>query len=468
MIKEREQQINNIFGVFDVLFSVFSFFIAYVIRSFFFDSNFIASKEYMIVGLLIVPTWFILLKSLHLNEMHRTKTYSVILASYLKVVVIGLGIIFLFVFIFKLNSISRLVILFFGIINLFGLFSFRVGIYKILKYFRTKGYNSRNLVLIADDSSEIFIDKILKNKEWGYILKYIITNSSNLYKKYKDVIAVHSERVNLRNLIDKDVIDEVIYCKNDIDQTKLKSILHDCEEVGVIFRMQSQLFSMSATKAHLNHFDETPFLTFDNTPSDKFALQLKSTVSFLAAFFILLIWSPVILLISATIKLTSKGPVFFRQKRVGLRGRTFYMYKFRTMIQNAEALQEELLKVNEADGPVFKIKNDPRITKIGKFLRKSGLDELPQFYNVLKGDMSLVGPRPPIPSEVKQYKRWQLRRLSMKPGITCTWQIKPNRNDISFDEWMKMDLQYIDNWSNKLDILLFLKTIRTIIKGSGY
>jgi len=161
------------------------------------------------------------------------------------------------------------------------------------------------------------------------------------------------------------------------------------------------------------------------------------------------------------------SPIFFKQKRVGLRGRTFYMYKFRTMVTNAEELQASLMKYNEADGPAFKIKNDPRITKIGGFLRKSGLDELPQFINVLIGDMSLVGPRPPVPDEVKQYERWQLRRLSMKPGITCTWQIKPNRNEISFEDWMKMDLQYIDNWSNKLDLMLFLKTIKTMIKGGG-
>jgi len=173
------------------------------------------------------------------------------------------------------------------------------------------------------------------------------------------------------------------------------------------------------------------------------------------------------LIIALLIKLTSKGPVIYRQARVGLRGRQFDLYKFRTMVVNAEELREQLLTANEADGPVFKIKNDPRITKIGKFLRKTGLDELPQFINVLIGDMSLVGPRPPIPSEVEQYERWQLRRLSMKPGITCTWQIEPNRNNISFNEWMKMDLNYIDNWSNKLDLVLFFKTIRTILKGSG-
>ncbi|MCD4791251.1 MAG: sugar transferase [Bacteroidales bacterium] len=467
MIKEREQQINNIFGVFDVILSAFSFLLAYLIRNLIFVSELSATNEYLIIGLLIIPTWFILLKSVHLTEMHRTKTYSMILASYLKVIVIGMGAIFLFAFLFKLNNISRLVILLFGLIDLIMLFSVRLAVYRAMKYFRVKGYNSRNIIVIADDSSEEFINKILNNKEWGYILKHIITNSSNLYKKYKDLVSVHTERLNLRNIIDKDVIDEVIYCKNEINQNSIRNIIHDCEEVGVVFMMQSQLFSTSATKAHLNHFDEMPFLTFDNTPSDHFALRVKNSLSVLAAFFILFIWSPVMFAIALLIKATSKGPVFFKQKRVGLRGRTFNMFKFRTMVDNAEELKTQLLDANEADGPVFKIKNDPRITKIGKILRKTGLDELPQFINVLIGDMSMVGPRPPIPSEVKQYKRWQRRRLSMKPGITCTWQVKPDRNNISFDEWMKMDLQYIDNWSNKLDMVLFFKTISTVLKGSG-
>jgi exopolysaccharide biosynthesis polyprenyl glycosylphosphotransferase len=467
MIKEREQQINNVIGVFDVIYSVLSFLTAYLIRDWFFEPPINSPQEYLIVGLIIIPTWFILIKSVHMAEMHRTRTYSMILASYLKVVVIGLGIVFLAIFLLKLTNISRLAILFFGVINLFTLFSIRIAVYRVLKYMRAKGYNSRNVIVIADESSEDFIERIRTNKEWGYILKYIVTNSSLLYKKYKDIATVHTERIALRNLIDSDVIDEVIYCKNDINQSRLTQLLNDCQEVGVVFRMQSQLFGKTATKTHLNHFDETPFLTFDNTPSDQFALRVKNTLSVLSAFFILVIWSPILFLIALIIKMTSSGPVFFKQKRVGLRGRTFYMYKFRTMVVNAEELKQGLMQLNEADGPVFKIKNDPRVTKIGKFLRKTGLDELPQFINVLIGDMSLVGPRPPVPEEVKQYERWQLRRLSIKPGITCTWQIKPNRNDISFEDWMKMDLQYIDNWSNKLDLMLFFKTIRTIIKGTG-
>ncbi|MBN1144791.1 MAG: sugar transferase, partial [Bacteroidales bacterium] len=168
------------------------------------------------------------------------------------------------------------------------------------------------------------------------------------------------------------------------------------------------------------------------------------------------------------IKLTSKGPVIFKQERVGLRGRKFYIYKFRTMVQNAEALKAQLEALNESDGPTFKIKHDPRITTIGRILRKTGLDELPQLFNVLRGEMSLIGPRPPLASEVEKYERWHLRRLSVKPGITCTWQIIPNRNEVVFDNWMKLDIQYIESWSVKKDLQLLFKTIKTVLYGTGY
>ena len=138
------------------------------------------------------------------------------------------------------------------------------------------------------------------------------------------------------------------------------------------------------------------------------------------------------------------------------------------MVNNAESIQASLSSMNESDGPVFKIRKDPRITSIGAFMRKTGIDELPQLFNVIKGEMSLIGPRPSLPSEVNQYKRWQLRRLSVKPGITCTWQIIPNRNEVLFDHWMNLDIQYIENWSIKKDLMLFFKTIKTVIYGTGY
>lgn len=176
--------------------------------------------------------------------------------------------------------------------------------------------------------------------------------------------------------------------------------------------------------------------------------------------------SPVFLIIAVAIKFEDGGTVFFKQERVGLNGRSFPMFKFRTMVANAEALQASLLGLNEQTGPVFKIKADPRVTRVGWFLRKTSFDELPQFFNVLRGEMSVVGPRPPIPSEVEMYERWQKRRLSMKPGITCTWQVS-GRNNIQFEEWMKLDLEYIDNWSLSQDMILVVKTIKVMLLGTG-
>jgi len=175
--------------------------------------------------------------------------------------------------------------------------------------------------------------------------------------------------------------------------------------------------------------------------------------------------SPVFFVIAMLIKMDG-GPVFFLQKRMGLNGRRFACIKFRTMVVDAERMQASLMSQNEQEGPVFKIKKDPRITKIGRVLRKTSLDELPQFFNVLQGNMSIVGPRPPIPSEVKLYKRWQTRRLSMKPGITCIWQVS-GRNNIPFEQWMKLDMQYIDSWSLKLDFIILLKTIKVVFTGDG-
>jgi exopolysaccharide biosynthesis polyprenyl glycosylphosphotransferase len=243
--------------------------------------------------------------------------------------------------------------------------------------------------------------------------------------------------------------------------------MNTCKEVGVVFRLSSQLINLSSSPSEINHIDSLPFITYQNKPSNEIALSWKYIFDFAFSLMVILLWMPVFIMIGVMIRLTSKGPVIFKQKRVGLHGREFYIYKFRTMMVDAEKMQAAIMDQNEANGPVFKIKNDPRITKTGKFLRKTSLDELPQFFNVLKGDMSLVGPRPPIMKEVNQYKPWQLRRLSMRPGITCTWQILPQRNSVSFDDWMKLDLQYIDNWSLQQDFLLTFKTVQAVIKGNG-
>jgi len=196
------------------------------------------------------------------------------------------------------------------------------------------------------------------------------------------------------------------------------------------------------------------------------AQRIKRSIDFLGSLVGLCLVAPFAAAIAMAIKLNSPGPVLFAQMRVGRGGRLFKLYKFRTMVADAEQQKSKLLKDNECSGPVFKIKRDPRVTKVGRFLRKYSLDELPQLVNVLKGDMSLVGPRPPLPSEVAQYQPWQCRRLSVPQGLTCIWQVS-GRSDVSFEDWVRLDLKYIDSWSIRLDLALIVRTFSVVVKGSG-
>ena len=303
------------------------------------------------------------------------------------------------------------------------------------------------------------------HQEWGYRVVALIGPTS-LQSEFGDYFPFLSQDTEVEQLLRDKTIDEVILIKENAGQDEVERMVEICSEVGVIFRMYSPFFNMLANKTHLQYFGTLPMLTISSTSINYLELKAKRVMDSVFSFLALLFLSPVFLIIALAIKLDSKGPVLFSQKRVGLRGRRFMVYKFRTMVTNAEELKSELVELNEVDGPVFKIANDPRITRVGRFLRKTSLDELPQFINVFVGDMSIVGPRPPLPDEVRQYERWQLRRLSMKPGITCIWQVS-GRNSVPFDEWMRMDMQYIDNWSLKLDFIIFLKTIRTVIRGDG-
>ena len=199
---------------------------------------------------------------------------------------------------------------------------------------------------------------------------------------------------------------------------------------------------------------------FDNIDENrKWIYEIsKRAIDIIGAGSGLLLLSPVIAIVACAVKFTSKGPVFFSQKRVGKNGELFDMYKFRSMVVNAEELKEKLAHQNEMTGPMFKMKDDPRVTKVGKFIRKTSLDELPQLWNVLKGDMSLVGPRPSLPKEVAQFEKWMYKRLSVKPGLTCFWQVS-GRNNIDFEDWMKLDIKYVDERNIWIDIKLIFKTV---------
>jgi exopolysaccharide biosynthesis polyprenyl glycosylphosphotransferase len=341
--------------------------------------------------------------------------------------------------------------------------------YKVFKIYRAKGYNYINVVVIADDSSVQFIESLLSHKDWGYRIIAIFTGSVSLKEKYEKAIILLPEEylAVLNDLMEVDIIDEVIYFKNKVVPSEVRNTVRSCEELGVVFSLNYTDQNNKLTNAIKTFIGNQKFLTFINIPHNSFALTIKKIMDLSVSFLMIVCLSPVLLTIAILIKMTSKGPVIFKQARVGLRGRQFSLFKFRTMIVDAEKLKKDLEADNEMDGPVFKIKDDPRVTPIGKFLRRTGLDELPQLFNILKGEMSLIGPRPPLPTETLQYKRWQLRRLSVKPGLSCFWQIKPDRNNIKFEKWMELDLAYIDNWSLRLDFIILLKTIKTVFQRTG-
>jgi exopolysaccharide biosynthesis polyprenyl glycosylphosphotransferase len=364
-----------------------------------------------------------------------------------------------------LNSVSRIFLTVFAVTNLIVLYSFKFILSATMKFIRREGMNNRIILIIADEDSGYFIDRLIETKDWGYRIWAIMSDDEVTKAKYGQEYHIIPYTKDLSEIIDDKAIDEVFYCKSSLNQTEIQNFIYSCAEVGVVFRMQSLLLNYIKMQSSVSFLNQMPFLTFRNTPDNYLALKFKATFDFLLSLSVIILLSPILLVISILVKLDG-GPVFFQQKRTGLNGRIFSCLKFRTMVVNAESLQSALLSQNEQEGPVFKIKNDPRVTKIGRFLRKTSLDELPQFINVLKGEMSIVGPRPPIPSEVKQYERWQNRRLSMKPGITCIWQVS-GRNNIPFDQWMKMDMQYIDTWSLKLDMLILLKTVRVVFTGDG-
>lgn len=276
----------------------------------------------------------------------------------------------------------------------------------------------------------------------------------------------------LKAVIDAEPVDEVlITLPRDKYGHLVEDIVQLCGEQGIIVRVQHEMlnlrFALRFARWHVDLLDGMPMVTISSGPSDGWQLRVKRLIDIWGSLMLLLATSPLLLLVALLIKLDSPGPVLFSQERVGLNKRRFKLLKFRTMVSGADRQQQQLESLNEADGPVFKIKSDPRITRLGRFLRRFSIDELPQLFNVLKGEMSLVGPRPlPVRDVERIVIQWHKRRFSMKPGLTCLWQVN-GRSDVSFDHWVGMDLSYIDTWSLGLDLKILLKTIPTVLKGAG-
>ncbi|MEO8026831.1 MAG: sugar transferase [Bryobacteraceae bacterium] len=267
------------------------------------------------------------------------------------------------------------------------------------------------------------------------------------------------------DLLKKDIIDEIIFAVDSRRLAEIEDIFLLCDEEGVRTRVAVDFFPHVNSRVYLDRLGDAPLLTFSATPHDELPLFVKRATDVVLSAAALIVFAPFLLLVGLLVRMTSPGPAIFTQVRCGLNGRRFVFYKFRSMCKDAESMRAGLEEHNERE-IVFKIADDPRLTPVGKWIRKFSIDEWPQLWNVLKGDMSLVGPRPAVPEEVEQYKRWQRRRLRMRPGLTCLWAIS-GRDAIDFETWMKMDMQYIDQWSLGLDWRIILRTIPSVITGRG-
>ena len=269
----------------------------------------------------------------------------------------------------------------------------------------------------------------------------------------------------LAAILQEQVVDEIVFAVGSQSLADLEEVFLLCDEEGVRTRVAVDFFPHVNSTVSLDRLGATPLLTFSAAPYDEIRLLLKRTIDVAIAAAGLVVLAPFMAIVAVLIRLTSPGPAIFRQVRCGLNGRRFLFYKFRSMCKNAEELKPAMVHLSTRE-TAFKIPDDPRLTPLGRYLRKFSIDEWPQLWNVLRGDMSLVGPRPAVPSEVDHYQRWQRRRLRMRPGLTCIWAVS-GRDEVDFETWMKMDMQYIDNWSLALDWKILLRTIPRVLTGRG-
>jgi exopolysaccharide biosynthesis polyprenyl glycosylphosphotransferase len=356
-----------------------------------------------------------------------------------------------------------LLVLYFGL-ALLSLLASRLVVRRAARSARRHGYNARRYAVVGSgELAEEVARTMASHPEWGYELAGLIVERGAEVHEQAPVLGCLDE---MGALLERHVLDQVIFALPSCRLAVAEEAARACQEQGVPVMICLDLLHGGLGQMALTRLEGVPALTFTTVPTDALALAAKRAFDVLVSATVLLLLAPLLGCVALAIKLESPGPVLFRQRRVGRNGREFSLLKFRSMHRDAEAQLAALRARNEASGPVFKMTNDPRVTRVGQLIRKASLDEFPQFWNVLRGEMSVVGPRPPLPSEVAQYKRWQRRRLSVKPGITCTWQIS-GRNDIDFDQWMELDLEYIDHWSLGRDLAIVLKTIPAVLSARG-
>ncbi|MFP6685262.1 MAG: sugar transferase [Polyangiaceae bacterium] len=342
----------------------------------------------------------------------------------------------------------------------------RIPLYFALNVARRSGRNTRQVIIVgAGPRAASALSTIEQHPQWGLRVLGFVDDCKNDFAP-----SVPADRIDkmseLPSLLRDSQVDEVLVACPRSMLEMVAPVVDECVTIGVPVTLLTDLFGDELPPPRAGRFDAAGTISFAPVHHNELELAIKRGMDLVGGVVGMVASLPLLAAASIAIKLDGGGPVLFRQWRCGVNGRPFLMWKLRTMVDHADEMKGDLLHLNEMDGPVFKIKNDPRVTRVGAVLRKWSIDELPQFGNVIRGDMSLVGPRPPTPDEVVQYEGRQRRRLSMRPGLTCLWALK-GRSDISFDEWMRLDLEYIDNWGLAEDLRIVGRTLPLILTGRG-
>lgn len=376
---------------------------------------------------------------------------------------IGTAVLTALLYVTRFADFSRLAIFYFFAFSTLFAGMKRFVLRSLLRAWRKRGYNTKQfLVLGSGRLAQDYWNEIEQNPQYGCkFLGNIASGESEAMQPYLGDYDV------LRETLCRYTVDEVIVAMQNAGYEKIGEIISMCGRYGVKVSVIPAYNDFIPSTPTIEHAGKIKLINVRQNP-DKGVLwgAVKRTMDVVLSLTGLVLASPVMLVTALAIRCESPGPVIFRQVRVGKNGKEFKMYKFRSMYRDAEERLKDLEQRNEADGPVFKMANDPRITRVGRVIRKTSIDELPQLWNILKGEMSVVGPRPPLPREVAQYSDWDWGRLAVKPGLTCFWQIS-GRSDVSFDEWMKLDLKYVEEQSFLTDMEILLKTIGVVIKGKG-
>lgn len=474
MIVEHNKAFKRFLFFSDLSIVVVSFVIGYFMRGQIYDLRPLSFYIGFLPILLII--WGSLLYYFGMYRSNGVRKISEIIIIVFKTTVIGFIVFGSYVFVLHIQEdVSRL---FMGLT--FSCAAILITVEKLLLLylyrllsrkgtsFKSAFISFRSVLIVGTGKKvEQFIDLINSNPDWGIRIMGIVNIDSSLKREEIKGYGVIGSINDILNIIHNNVVDEVVFIVPYSRLGEIEDAMLFCEREGLSVNLAVNFLELKFTKARQTSLGGFPLLTFESTYHKVGMLFFKRVSDFIASIILLVILSPLLILIALIIKLASPGPVFFKQERCGLYGRRFIFYKFRTMFLDAESQLEGILDFNEMEGPVFKMTNDPRITVTGRFLRKFSLDELPQIWNVFMGEMSLVGPRPPLPEEVEKYDNWQRRKLSMRPGITCLWQIGGRSEVSDFNEWMRLDLEYIDNWSLWLDFMILLKTIPAVLTGRG-